>query len=89
MQYHEWIAAKSAIPQRLGMDIQPSALASHLFPFQRDLVQWTLKKGRAALFADTGLGKTAMQLEWARHVSARMSRVLILTPLAVAQQTVR
>ncbi|MFZ9345229.1 MAG: adenylyltransferase/cytidyltransferase family protein, partial [Opitutales bacterium] len=43
--------------------------------------QAALKKGRAAIFADTGLGKTAMQLEWARHVAARMSRVLVLTPL--------
>lgn len=86
--YHEWIEAKSSIPPRMGLTVTPDEIGAHLFPFQRDLTQWALKKGRAAIFADTGLGKTAMQLEWARIVSARMGRVLILTPLAVAQQTV-
>lgn len=64
-------------------------LAQHLFAFQRDCVRWALERGRAALFADCGLGKTAMQLEWARHVVAHAGRVLIIAPLAVAQQTVR
>lgn len=86
--YHEWIEAKSSIPPRMGLTVAPDEIGAHLFPFQRDLTQWALKKGRAAIFADTGLGKTAMQLEWSRIVSARMGRVLILTPLAVAQQTV-
>ena len=53
-----------------------------------DLVSWALRRGRAALFADTGLGKTSMQVEWARVVSERAGRVLILAPLAVAEQTV-
>jgi len=88
MKYSEWIESKSSIPPRMGLSVEPEDLGKHLFPFQRDLTQWALKKGRAAIFADTGLGKTAMQLEWARIVSARMGRVLILTPLAVAQQTV-
>ena len=57
-----------------------------LFPFQQALVQWALKKKRTALFADTGLGKTLMQLEWARMTG---KRTLILAPLAVALQTVR
>jgi superfamily II DNA or RNA helicase len=57
-----------------------------LFPFQRDIVKWALRRGRAALFADCGLGKTPMQLSWADQVPGR---VLILAPLAVAQQTVR
>jgi len=87
MSYHEWIERRSAIPPRSGLVVDRSDIAPHLFEFQKDLTQWALKKGRAALFADTGLGKTAMQLEWARHVSNR-GRVLILTPLAVAQQTV-
>ena len=61
-----------------------------LFPFQRDIVKWALKRGRAAIFADTGLGKTAMQLEWAHHVNKHTGRpVLIVAPLCVAQQTVR
>lgn len=57
-----------------------------LFPFQRDIVKWALRRGRAAIFADCGLGKTPMQLEWAKHVPGR---VLILAPLAVAEQTKR
>lgn len=68
--------------------IECGDLPADLFPHQRDLVRWSLRKGRAAIFADTGLGKTRMELEWARVVSNR-GRVLILAPLAVAQQTVR
>lgn len=68
--------------------IEDPELGPHLFPFQRDLVRWALRRGRAAIFADTGLGKSRMQLEWARAVSAH-GRVLILAPLAVADQTVR
>lgn len=63
-------------------------LAGHLFPHQRDLVAWALRRGRAAIFADCGLGKGPMLLEWARHVSAH-GRVLVLAPLAVAQQLER
>lgn len=63
-------------------------IAPHLYPFQADLVGWALRRGRAAIFADTGLGKTAMQVEWARQV-AEHGRVLVLAPLAVADQTVR
>jgi superfamily II DNA or RNA helicase len=61
-------------------------LSDHLFDFQRDIVNWALRRGRAAIFADCGMGKTAMQLEWAKHVPGR---VLIVAPLAVAGQTVR
>lgn len=61
-----------------------------IFPFQRDLVLWALKRGRAALFCDTGLGKTIMQLTWAYAVQDETSKnVLIVAPLCVAQQTVR
>lgn len=61
-----------------------------LFPHQKYLVEWALARGRAAVFADTGLGKTIVQLEWARVVSGRTGgRVLVLAPLAVADQTVR
>ena len=57
-----------------------------LFEFQRDIVTWALRRGRAAIFADCGMGKTPMQLEWARHIPGD---VLILAPLAVSAQTVR
>ena len=73
----EW--AGTAIP--LGADFPEAGL----FPFQAALVRWALRKGRAALFADTGLGKTRMQLAWASQVPGR---VLILAPLAVGPQTV-
>jgi hypothetical protein len=60
-----------------------------LFPFQAHLVEWALRRGRAAIFADTGLGKTLMQLVWADNVVRKTNgRVLILTPLAVGPQTV-
>lgn len=86
MRYDDVIARKSAALEFPGIETED--LATHLFPHQRDLVRWALRRGRAAIFADTGLGKTAMQIEWARHVATH-GRVLILTPLAVAQQTVR
>lgn len=68
----------------------PRALSSSLFPFQRDIVRWACRRGRAAVFADCGLGKTLMQLEWAREVADHTDgRVLVLAPLAVSSQTKR
>lgn len=65
-------------------------LPAWMFPFQRHLVEWALRKGRAAIFADCGLGKTPVQLVWAENVVRHTNgRVLILTPLAVGPQTVR
>jgi len=64
-------------------------ISEMLFPFQRDIVDWALTRGRAAIWADCGLGKTWMAIEWARHVCAFSGGdVLILTPLAVAAQFV-
>lgn len=61
-----------------------------LFPFQRDIVQWSLSRDCAAIFADTGLGKALMQLTWAKARQEQTGgRVLILAPLAVAAQTAR
>lgn len=64
----------------------PRERPAALYPFQWALTDWALRKGRAALFADTGLGKTRMQLAWAAAIPGR---VLILTPLCVAPQTQR
>jgi hypothetical protein len=65
-------------------------LPASLFPFQRDLVSWALRRGRCALFADTGLGKSRMTLSWANAVSRHTGKpVLVLTPLAVGAQMVR
>jgi hypothetical protein len=68
----------------------PVFMPDALFDFQRSLVEWSLRKGRAAVFADCGLGKTPMQLTWAENVARKAGRpVLVLTPLAVGPQTVR
>lgn len=73
-----------------GFEIAGADLNAHLFPFQRELVQWALLKGRGAIFADTGLGKTLMELAWSEAVTDYTGgRVLILTPLAVSHQTAR
>lgn len=67
---------------------EPPAAPDYLKPFQADLVAWALRRGRAAIFADTGLGKARMGVRWASVVAAHTGRpVLILTPLAVAAQT--
>jgi hypothetical protein len=88
MNYDEIIARKSAAIAASGFLVSENELAPHLFPHQRDLTRWALRRGRSALFADTGLGKGPMALEWARHVSSR-GRVLILAPLAVGPQLER
>lgn len=67
-----------------GEGVSASEMNSSLFPFQAHIVEWALRKGRACIFADCGLGKTIMSLEWAKHVPGR---VLIIAPLAVTRQT--
>lgn len=70
--------------------IAPRHVPDELFDFQRDLVEWSLRKGRAAIFADCGLGKTPMQLTWAQNIAEHTGKpVLIVAPLAVAYQTTR
>jgi hypothetical protein len=69
---------------------EPLSLSDDLFDFQRALTEWSLRKGRAAIWADCGLGKTPMQLVWADNVAKKTNkRVLILAPIAVGSQTVR
>ena len=86
--YAAFLAAKRLTVQPVGFTA--SDMSSMLFDFQRDIVAWATRKGRACLFADCGLGKTPMQLEWARQVVAHTGGdVLILAPLAVARQTQR
>lgn len=83
--YQDFLQTKRTIAHSVGIDIPLDAIHQRLFPFQKVLVQWALRKGRAALFADTGLGKSFMQVEWARLTRQRS---LILAPLSVARQTV-
>lgn len=89
MNYQEFLAKKAIVDKPAGLD-GVIDLHPKLFGFQRALVDWALKRGRAALFCDAGLGKTFMQLEWAYHVLRNtQKRVLIVAPLAVAHQTVK
>ncbi len=83
--YAEFLASKRMTVHATGPIVDNADIHPALFPFQRDLVRWAVRKGRAALFADTGLGKTAMQVEWSRQIR---ERALILAPLSVARQTV-
>ena len=88
--YRGFIQRKSFPDVASGFkDVKDSDLNDSLFDFQKLLVSWSLKKGRSAIFADTGLGKTRMQLSWADAVQRRQSgKTLILAPLAVSSQTV-
>src|SRR5688572_15491667 len=85
--YDDFLRDKTISVRPSGFVVE--ALNRKLFDFQRDIVRWSLRKGKAAIFADCGLGKTPMQLEWAAHVAERYGRVLIFAPLAVSQQTKR
>lgn len=84
--YAEFLATKAPATPMRGMATVP-ALAGHLFGYQRDCVEFLLRAGSGGLFLDTGLGKTACELEWSIHAAAATNgRALILTPLAVARQ---
>lgn len=89
VNYDHFIAGKAKSAPPVGI-ADPPPLPGFLFPFQADCVRWALRRGRAALFEDCGLGKSPQQLVWADAVVKHTGRpVLILAPLAVAQQTVR
>ena len=88
--YEKFIDNKKVIPIISGFDIDLENINKNLFDFQRVIVKWALKRGRAAIFADTGLGKTLMQVSWADEVYKKTNQnILIFAPLCVAQQTVR
>jgi superfamily II DNA or RNA helicase len=88
MTYKDFLDQKTHEGAAHGFD--PVFMPDQLFDFQQSLVDWAVRKGRAAIFADCGLGKTAMQLTWAENVARHTGKpVLILTPLAVAAQTIR
>lgn len=90
MGYQEFLESKKIVVTPSGLDVPLTSINAKLFGFQRDLVRWALAKGKAAIFAGTGLGKTGMQLEWANQVHLyTFGDVLILAPLAVSQQTVK
>jgi superfamily II DNA or RNA helicase len=83
--YRDFLESKQIVDTQTGL-VDVPLLSPRLFDFQRDITAWALRRGRACIFADTGMGKTMMQLEWARCIPGD---VLIVAPLAVAKQTVR
>jgi len=86
MEYNKFIESKTFDDVCSGFNVKELNIA--LFPFQDVIVRWALARGRAAIFADTGLGKTLMQCEWAHRVVLHTEKpVLIFAPLAVANQT--
>jgi hypothetical protein len=87
MEYDQFIASKRRAEVATGH--APGELNEHLFDFQHAIVSWAVRRGRAAIFADTGLGKTLMQLSWADEVASHTGGiVLVLAPLAVSEQTI-
>lgn len=88
MDYHEFLQSKQF--QRRAGGFKPLWLPDCLFDFQRFLVDWSIRLGRSAIYADCGLGKSVMELVWAENVCRKTGKnVLILTPLAVGPQMVR
>ena len=86
MDYQEFLKAKQKMIVDSGKEVDDTEINPNLFDYQHDIVKWALKKGKSAVFAGTGLGKTRIQLAWADLVGGR---VLIFAPLAVACQTVQ
>jgi hypothetical protein len=88
MDYASFLSSKAPAAPPSGLTVVPP-LPAALKPFQQVITAWALRRGRAAMFEGTGLGKTLQQLAWADAVAAEEdARVLVLTPLAVAEQTV-
>ena len=83
MTYAEFLSRKRRVVPDFG--VTADGLPAALYQWQADIVRWALRKGRAAIFADCGLGKTFMQVAWA---DALKVRTLMLAPLCVAEQTV-
>jgi hypothetical protein len=86
-EYGEFLQSKRVLAAPCGFEVAESALNPMLKPFQRDITRWALRRGKAAVFAHTGLGKGPIQLEWCRQVSLHTGMpTLIMAPLAVSQQ---
>jgi len=86
MCYDDFLKAKQIKQINHGLETDKADIHLSLFPFQKDIVVWAVRKGRCAVFLDTGLGKTRIQLEWARLLG---HKTLIIAPLSVARQTIR
>lgn len=88
MSYAEFLKSKAVSLPCSGFNFEKANMNSALFEWQKDIVVWALKKGKAALFEDCGLGKTIQQLEWCKIISEHVEKpTLIIAPLAVSKQT--
>src|SRR5437773_2193420 len=88
LKYQEFLERKTSLGGNNGF--KPLFMPDCLFPFQAHLTEWALLKGRGAVFADCGMGKTLIELVWAENIVRKTNgRVLILLPLAVAPQHIR
>ena len=88
MEYHDFLKQKEILDIETGFN--PKEISSFLYDFQQVIVKWAIRRGRSAIFADCGLGKTPMQLEWANQILQKDNKpILILAPLAVSKQTKR
>lgn len=88
MNYEDFLKSKQYAYNSTGFEVSENELNSNMFDFQKAIVKWALKKGKCALFLDTGLGKTICQLEFANQVcNHENGKALILAPLAVSKQT--
>ena len=89
MEYHEFLQAKAKAAAPVGFEPDPARYPARTKPFQSSIIDWACRRGRAALFEGTGLGKTLQEMTWAQEVHHETKRpVLALTPLAVAEQMV-
>ena len=87
-KYLEFLKSKQNVATDAGFEVDD--LNPKLYEYEHDIVRWALKKGKSAIFAECGLGKTPMQLEWAKQVCNHTGKsVLVVAPLSVAHQTVR
>lgn len=88
MNYEKFLENKQVRTMPTGIDVAESSLNSKAFEWQKHCVSWALKRGKAALFEDCGLGKTLQQLVWADEIHKATNKpVIILSPLTVAAQT--
>lgn len=83
LDYLSFLQSKASVIADSG--VNPQDTHPRLFDWQSQVVKWALRRGRAAIFADCGMGKTLMQIEWAKQIG---KRVLIVAPLSVAEQTI-
>lgn len=88
MTYEEFLKTKELKSMEAGFDVPEEWLSDKLFPFQRDIVRWALKKGKAAILTGCGTGKSFMLLMWAWCVHKKTNKnVLIISPLSIVKQT--